>query len=425
MIHVLLHAGLFLLGLGVLRLFRPQSQGEAAALTWSYIVAYLVRLSVIVLLHVFSRSGIFMLDDRGYDEQGRFLASVLPALHLSDVSEQLGTQHVAYPFIVGLVYFIGGHSLLSAKLLNAFFGALLSPVIYWLASELRTDDPGLPRRAAWLAALFPFDIAWSALLLRDTILETLFAVLLAAAVAGFKRRSYLFLGLVMLLLYTINFFRFYAVFVWAGAITLAAVAWLARRIASRVQGKPWIYFCGITAGAIFLGFILLPWLVAQFQFVRLLLLQIAELGEGGDTTPLSFALNPGFLASLSRAVFVYLLGPFPWVFWGIDDPVNYLFYPGMYAIFALFPFFIAGLWRMVRMLDPVNVFLVAAFALHGLVEIYVFQGAPRQRMMTDSVFLLCAAMAWPLRHRFATKTKYAYGALILIALGHTILRTLS
>src|SRR5262249_49842897 len=150
----------------------------------------------------------------------------------------------------------------------------------------------------------------------------------------------------------------------------------------------------------FLIVICLPWLLQQFQFIRILALQVAGLGEGSDATPLSFGLNLGFLASLARAVFVYLLGPFPLVFCGVDHSINYLFYPGMYAIYLLLPFFAVAVWKMIRGLNPVNVLLVTAFVLHGLVEIYIFQGAPRQRMMTDSVFLLCAATAWPLRHSF-------------------------
>lgn len=422
MIHTLLHLGMFLLGLALLRLFRPQNRDDASNLCWAFIAAYTVRFITIVALHAFSRDGIFMLDDRGYDEQGGHLANIIPVLNHIDLANELGTKHVGYPLMVGLVYFIGGHSILSAKLLNAFFGALLAPIMYWLASELGGDDPGLPRRAAWLAALFPFDIAWSGFLLRDTILEVLFAFLLAATVAMVKRRSFVFLVLVALTVYVMDSFRFYAVFVWAGAIALAALAWVARRLAAHGRGKSWMYFLGVTAGLIFVIALSLPWLLQQSQPVRVLALQVAGLGD--DATPLSFGLNIGFLGSLARAIFIYLLGPFPWVFWGIDDPVNYLLYPGMYAIFALFPFFIAGIWNMIRLLDPLRFFLVGAFVLHALIEIYVFQGAPRQRMMTDSVFLLCAATAWPFRHAFTMQTRVAYSVLIMIALGHTILRLL-
>jgi hypothetical protein len=424
LIHVILHLVLFLLGLGIIYLFRPRKSGETASLAWSYVVGYLIRFGVILLLHAFSRDGTFMLDDRGYDEQGRYLAHVLPALNAADLPYQLGTQHVAYPVIVGLVYFIGGHSILSAKLLNAFFGALLSPVIYWLCSELGSDDSGLPRRAAWLAAVFPFDIAWSGFLLRDTILELLFTFLLAATVAGIKRGSYLFVGVVALTLYAINLFRFYAVFVWAGAFALAGAAWIARRIASQNDNRSWFYFLGMVSAGVLLFSLSLPWLVHQFQFFRVLVLQVAGLGEGGDATPLSFAFNLGFVSSFGRAVFVYIFGPFPWVFWGIDDPINFISYPGMYVIFALFPFFAVGFWKTVRDLEPVKIFLMGTFVLHGLIEIYVFQGAPRQRMMTDGIFLLCTAIAWPMRHRFAQKTRLTYAALVLIAVGHTLLRAL-
>ena len=422
MIHVVLHLTLFLLGLGIIKLFRPRNSGETAALAWAYVAAYLVRFCAILMLHAFSHDGLFLLDDRNYDEQGRYLAHLLPALNTADLSYQLGTKHVAYPVIVGVVYAIVGHSILSAKLLNAFFGALLSPVIYWLASEVNSDDPELPKRTAWLAALFPFDIAWSAFLLRDTILEVLFTFLLTATIAGLRRRSYLFIGVVALTLYVVNLFRFYAVFVWAGALILAGLAWAARRIASRNQSKPWLYFLGLNAAGILLFSLTFMWLVQQFEFARIFVLQIAGLGEGGDTTPLQFALNLDFVSSFARAVFAYIFGPFPWVFWGNDDPINYILYPGMYVIFALFPFFAAGFWRAIRALEPVKVFLVATFVLHALIEVYVFQGAPRQRMMTDAIFLLCAAAAWPMRHRFSQKIRLTYAALILIAVGHSIVR---
>jgi len=75
-------------------------------------------------------------------------------------------------------------------------------------------------------------------------------------------------------------------------------------------------------------------------------------------------------------------------------------------------------------MDPLNVFLVAAFVLHGLIEIYVFQGAPRQRMMTDSIFILVSAAGLPLRHQLTQKIKLTYAGFCLIAIGHTALRAL-
>jgi len=424
LIHVILHLGLFLVGLGLIALFQPRTSRDRGALAWAFIVGYLLRLGAILLLHLFSSDGTFLLDDRGYDEQGRYLAHLIPSVSgTEDLSRQLGTQHIAYPLLVGAVYFLGGHSILSAKLLNAFFGALLSPVVYWLASEFEnSDDNGLPRRAAWLAALFPFDIAWSAFLLRDTILELLFTFLVAATVATYQRRSYKFALIVLPTLYVINLFRFYAVFVWVAAMILASVAWLARVLGSRNKRSSWPYFLTIVMVGASLFYALVPWFIQQFQFARVLAVQLAGLGDGGDATPLIFAFNLQFVSAFARAVFVYLLGPFPWVFWGNDDPINYIFYPGMYVIFFLFPFFAVGLWKTIRTLEPVGVFLVATFILHGLIEIYVFQGASRQRMMTDGVFILCAAVAWPMRQKFAPKTRFVYATLVVIAVGHTIVR---
>lgn len=421
-----LHLGLFLAGLGILKVFRPQDCDDAKSLRRAYIVGYVLRFTAIVLMHHFSADGMFMPDERGYDGEGNYLAFALPYLTFKQLPGILGTTHVAYPVLIGLMYSFAGNAILSAKLLNAFFGAMLAPVLYWLASELRTSDAALPRRAAWLAALFPFDIAWSAYLLRDVVLELFFTLLLACSVSAIKRRSWGLVCLILPLAFLMDSLRFYAVLIWAGAATLGVIAWLAHRYGKTNRRSWWRWFLGITIGGVLLLTAVFPVLESRFPAIHFLALSVRVLGEsGGDTKVLVFSASPVFIITAFRAVLTYMFSPVPWIFWGGAVLTDYVLYPGMLLIYGLFPFFAIGLWRMLRSLDPAQVFVVAAFLLHAMIEIYVFQSGTRQRVMSDSVFLLCAAAGWSLRAKFPRGIPWAYAFVALVALSQTVVKVFS
>jgi hypothetical protein len=421
--HTLLHVVLFLLGLGLIKLSTSRNnENDRGALFSAYVLAYVARVAVIVLLHLISPDGLFMLDDRAYNEQATYLAGILPDVNISDVQAELETQHVAYPFIVGLTYLIGGHSILSAKLLNAFFGALLVPVLYWLTAELGEPDSGLPRRVAWLAALFPFDIAWAAFLMRDTILEFVFTLLLACTLAGLKQRSYMLIGCATSLLYLMNFFRFYATYVWCGAVLLAGIAWLSRKANHAQPPRAWLWFIGINITGLVLLSVVFPFFENFFPSMRLFSASLEILANSPDAKLLVFSFTPGYVSSLVRAILVYFFSPVPLVLWGGAALTDYVLYPGMFVLYVLFPFFAVGLWRLVRGLDPLKVFLISAFVLHAAVEIYVFQSGTRQKVMTDGIFLLCAAVAWPDRHALSKKLQLAYATLLFVALSQMAIK---
>src|SRR5204863_5012665 len=138
-LNLVFHLILFVIGILLVAIFSRRTGANCRHLLAAYIVAYVARLSTLLLLRYYSSaSGLFMLDDRGYDNQAMALA--LPLSSISMVQHQLGTFHVGYPLLLAWFYDLLGHSVFSAELLNAFFGAATVPVAFFLAQSITDDD---------------------------------------------------------------------------------------------------------------------------------------------------------------------------------------------------------------------------------------------------------------------------------------------
>jgi hypothetical protein len=421
-LHILIHLTLFFLGIFLLKIFGPRERETNWKLVQIFVCGYVVRAVVIILLHSFSPNGIFMLDDAEYNRQAvQLCCGQSHPRSLVDIQGEIGSFHIGYSVILGLLYKLAGPSVLSGKLLNAFFGGLVAPLVFGLFRELTTGDiqQQYAITAAWVAALFPYDVAWGAFLLKDAILEFLFAAAILCSVAFFKRRSVLALAGALLAISMAGLFRIFSLGVWAGALGLAGLAYLVRRFAV-TRSRRWLLFAAMVVGtgAAVVGSLLL--LAERSDFAQLMVKLVTGYM---DVSPDVLSLSPSFsgVARLARAVFVFFFSPFPWVFWDVK-PLYYIFYPGMLVIYAGFPFFIAGFWRMVRDLEPLKVFVCSSIVVWGAAQIYIFQAGERERVMIDFLFILCGVWAWPLREQ--VKVKPVYAVLAAVAVGHIMLNVL-
>ena len=176
-------AGLGLaLGLGIIRLgFRGQ---ERAFLTTLFLVAWALRVVGAVgsheLLLRMGRGGFLLMDDRAYDKLGWALVKVWTGQYpgILKTDEYL---MVNYTYLLAIIYFFLGHSLLAAKMLNVMLGALTAVLVYVLGREL------FDRRTAVIAALFtaffPSMALWSTVNLKDPMV----VALTVAAIFGLLR----------------------------------------------------------------------------------------------------------------------------------------------------------------------------------------------------------------------------------------------
>jgi hypothetical protein len=149
-----------------------------------FLATFALRVTAAVVSHFvlgsLGRGGFLLLDDRAYDKLGWTLAGlwmgIFPGIRESD-----GYLLVNYTYLVAIVYYLLGYSLLAAKMLNVAFGALLAVVVYAIGTEIFSRRSA--RVAAVVTAFFPSLVAWSALLLKDILIVLLTAV----AVLGLLR----------------------------------------------------------------------------------------------------------------------------------------------------------------------------------------------------------------------------------------------
>jgi hypothetical protein len=127
------------------------------------------------------------------------------------------------------------------------------------------------------------------------------------------------------------------------------------------------------------------------------------------------ALTLDFVMQFSKGCVVYMLGPFPWVFHGVDW-IGMLFYPGMYITYIGLPFFLIGCVQLWKNRKWAGYLILFCFLFHALVEILVYQAGERQRMMTDSIFVICAALGWYQRATYRRFIPATYAGLAIFAL---------
>jgi len=403
--HFVIH--LFAVAICALFLNRVGKE-DGRRLVGIFAVAYLVRGAFILCLHQFSHTGLFFFDDVQYHEQGQLIAF---GKNIGPLSEALGTTHTGYPALIGWLYSVADRSILSAKMLNALFGALLVPVAFAICRQLWPQDKDAAFRSAWIVALFPSAVAWSGFLLKDVSLELLFAaIILLTLVAIWKRNVWAALGL-LAALYLASLFRFYAVAIWAGALACAGIGYLVRRFIPKYRMGMLVAASVLSVAGLWNALI---WLAPYSETVR----TGAAFAYSAMSAPDVKLLDTSF-TTVARGIFVYLFGPFPWVFGGFD-PVNYVLFPGMYVAYAMFPIAVVGFWKQIRDLEPLKIFAFAPIILLAIIEIYFFQGAPRQRLMCEFLFCMCFAVTWPVRQEFSRITKLSYAAFGLVAFGHIL-----
>jgi len=412
--YLLLHLALF--GGGAL-LIRLMCRGESARcreLLAAYVVAYAARVATTIVLYRSSTYGLFFFDDWAYDRQASILAFSSPT-GLSMMQTQLGTFHVGYPLVVSWIYSIAGHSILSAEILNAFFAALTAPLAYFIAEDV-IPDQRTARIALWTTALFLYDIVWSAFLLKDTILLFLVTASTLSGIKAIKRRSVLQFCVFSCLAMIVAVFRYYAAATLCISWLLAVIAGTTRSC-TKTPERRWAVFLlgGVVVAAV--AWRAFSWITEYALGLGGGFMDVSENLRVGGYTPLVFSPTLHYLVQLAHGITVYFLGPFPWVFHGVDT-FNYIFYPGMYLIYGMMPFFFLGIRQLMRDLNPVGVFIVLVIMLHAAMEIYAYQDAERQRIMTDVLFVTCVAIGWRLRDQAKTLIPAVYVGLAIIMCVH-------
>lgn len=230
----------------LLRLLAPSSwesdlatsdRGERTFLARMVFWAFVVRGFVSLVLHQMGWWDYVGADEGTFDDNGQvfylFLRGDLPF----SIGSKLGAHdEVAYPYLVGALYYAFGLSKFLPLLVNCAAGAALIYPVHAMAG--RFGGRSAARRAAFLVAFFPSLVLWSALMVRDV-----WALLFIAGALYYAdriRRQFAFRELAGLLgcAAALSFFRSY--------IAIIVISAIAAGLALGRRSVPKAVFTGAT-----------------------------------------------------------------------------------------------------------------------------------------------------------------------------------
>lgn len=113
-------------------------------------------------------------DSLFYDAAAKALVAGKGYVHLN--GQPTAQWPPGYPLLLAAVYKVFGHSLIAAKVLNAFAGAATCLLIYAIGAKVFNRKVGL--LAAFILAVFPSQIFYSTLIVTEAISPAVFAALL-------------------------------------------------------------------------------------------------------------------------------------------------------------------------------------------------------------------------------------------------------
>jgi hypothetical protein len=352
-------------------------------------VGLCLRFLVMVAAHVASIThgdhGFFFLDDQGYDEIGRRLAEAWRAGDFVDITsyQYVGSYAFGYEAFVGAIYFLTGPEVIAIKLANVVLGTAVVLMGSMVASRLFGEVAG--RRTAWLVALCPTLVWWSATMLKEALAAFL---LLAVLVQVLRFWQPLALVLALAALAALGVTRITA----AIAVAIAVVLGLGVAAFRRRHAVSW-------ASLAFAGGAMI--LVAGLGLVAL---------SGGNVV----AFVDQYATTVKRDTHLYgtgdllvapvdflktLVAPYPWVFDGDSRTWYRALYPGMWFWYVLLPLVAVGTWRLRRQVDALLIVVPIAFVL--LLNAFVLGFAFRQRSTVEPLMLLLVAVGFTSWRQFA------------------------
>ena len=313
-----------------------------------------------------------------------------------------------YALVLGAFCYLFDFSPHAVVLLNCLIGALLGPVMWWLARAYAYDE-AVAQWTAVAASGVPSLILWSATNLKEPTLHLLTAclLLLFARLAG-RRTAVMWLAYCLMLAGALAAHATLRSAAYTGILGVCCLgAWALMRCAPR--WRLWIVGVGVLAATLW----------ASSMQARLMLTNLFHLHLGHFTAPgICYRYLPREFFSaeyeaawvqgrlggevawwIAKAAWHYLLEPFPW---HLDNLLALLVYPQMLAWYFLLPF--AGLgalaairWRPHAMLGLL-LMLACWITLGGLANGNIGTVFRMRDMVTPFIVLLaCAGLTWCMR----------------------------
>jgi hypothetical protein len=386
--------GVLLIGAGAV-MMAVGRRAAAAGILAPLVVGVALRLVVMLIAHMGSVSlgdhGIFYLDDQTYLHGATVLADDWRAGHTPDPARYnvLGTYQFGYQLFLAAIFTLGAPSLLLGKLANVLLGGVTVYLAGLLGGQLLGDRAKV--RVAWVAALAPSLIWWSAPLMKEALSTTLLVLGAFAVTALPQRRAFVTMGVVLAALMIVRTPAALALMVGAGV----AVAIAGRRAEGRVLSRPLIVF----GSALVVGPIAIVVVVSHgdirgfYDQYQLVIPRMSHMYQGGN------------LARVPFDVVKSLVTPLPWTFDSGTGNWDRMLYPGVWLLICALPLAAVGMWRLRRSPEGWGIIAIAltALVINGVTAGFTF----RQRSMIEPLILLLAlagTTSWRMAARSAAAT---------------------
>ncbi|MCK5357826.1 MAG: glycosyltransferase family 39 protein [Elusimicrobiales bacterium] len=170
-----------------------------------------------------------------------------------------------YSFFLSIIYFIFGHSLLMATLAQALLGSLICFFVYDIGNRLFSEKVGL--LAAWLYCFYPVSIAYSGLLLSETLFTFLFVLAISFFIRSENGNKKYWLILSCCALGVTTLTRPTTILFPAGIFMALLISGVSRPIRK------------ILLVALAFGFVILPWTIRNYKQFNVFL----PVATGGST----------------------------------------------------------------------------------------------------------------------------------------------
>ncbi|MFC7360036.1 hypothetical protein [Nocardioides astragali] len=350
--------------------------GGAATLAWAHRVGVVrpaaagLAAQGVITIGLYAAIGLWAPDAIVYDDLGQeFAASWKGGPDPSEVTD--GKE--AFPVMLGAVYFVVGTAPGIGLVLNWASHGLLIPALAALAK--RADLPSGP--TAWVVALFPPALFWSALLLRESITWLLMAVFLYALVGLARGITVRDLAIMVAALVALMWFRGTA------AVILAGVSMVVLVLTAKLRTL--LPRCGVAMLAMLVLSPRLASLLFGYTTVDDIEAKRSDLsnadtsfgGEAGGDVEGTVATS--FLDSAIRVA----LGPYPWEWPSLGAP----FALDAALWLAILGLAVLGWWRASNRLRLLLVVL-PALALAGALMITSANYGTMQRLRVQTSVLL-------------------------------------
>jgi hypothetical protein len=359
------------------------------------LVSMALRAVVMVITHVGSVSlgdhGIFFLDDATYLHRAGVLADHWHAGDLPPPAREgiVGSYQFGYETYLALIFTLGTTSVLLGKIFNVLIGGVVVYVSALLGGRILGEAAKV--RAAWVAALAPSLVWWSATLMKETLATLL--LITGVLVATYLPRPRALAGLlaVLAVLAIVRLPATVALIIGGGL----AIAYAGRQAEGRWRSRPLLVF----AGTALAGLLVVALAISRGNLAAL----YAQYHSVVDN--MFHAYRGGSLSKFPYDALRSFFAPLPWVFDRGTENWDRMLYPGVWLLICSLPLAALGVWRLRR--RPEGWLMVGTIASAVLLNTLTGGLVFRQRSMLEPLILLLAlagAVSWQMAARYASAT---------------------